>query len=332
MVRDLIEMQRALAAYLPDGGRISRVSPLMAGFSNETYLLEGADLILRLPPSAGAMLDGHDVIDQACIYRALGQIDGAPPVPSVLTICEDPAVLGVPFFVMERVPGEAISDITLQDWFVDGGDDFRSGLARQWISAFAALARLDPLAELGNAISPEDDARRWQEFARAADCPQLVDCFAHLLEVAAPTSGPPAVVHGDTKISNVMWQDGRISAVLDWEMALNGDPLADLGYILYGLESPYHTATRPQKLGGMPGRDAVIALWSAVSGRSADGLFWHEVAQLGKISAIIAEGANMHVTGRSQDPKLAYMKANLDYYLGVMQAMLDGPEFAALQG
>jgi aminoglycoside phosphotransferase (APT) family kinase protein len=326
------ELRDALVGFLPAGAAIGSIRPLTTGFSNETYLVEGLDLILRLPPAAGAMLDGHDVITQAKIYQTLGESGAALTVPGIVAYCDDLSVLGVPFFLMKRVAGEAVSDVDLQPWFVDASDDFRNTLCRQWVSAFASLARLEPLGILGDVLMPEADARRWRDFARSADCPQLVELFARLLEVPAPLSGPPAVVHGDTKLSNIMWQDSQISAVLDWEMALNGDPIADLGYILYGFESAYHGATRAQKLGGMFSRDEVIALWSQVSGRSADGVIWHEIAQIGKISAIIAEGTNMFVTGRSQDPKLALFAQNLDYYLGVTEAMLDGPEFKALKG
>jgi aminoglycoside phosphotransferase (APT) family kinase protein len=121
-----------------------------------------------------------------------------------------------------------------------------------------------------------------------------------------------------------MWDEYRITAMLDWEMSLNGEPLADLGYMLYLFESEYHAATRAQKLSGMLKRDQVISLWEEVSGRSARGIIWHEIAQIAKISAIIAEGTNMFNTGRSSDPKLAYFKQNLDQYLGVVAAMLAG--------
>jgi aminoglycoside phosphotransferase (APT) family kinase protein len=124
-----------------------------------------------------------------------------------------------------------------------------------------------------------------------------------------------------------MWKDGEVAAMLDWEMALGGEPLADLGYMLYSFESPYHAATRAQKLPGMLNRDEVIALWEQTSGRSAKGVFWHEVAQIGKIAAIIAEGCNMRDTGRSTDPKLELFKQNMGYYLGVMEQMLDGGGF-----
>jgi len=183
------------------------------------------------------------------------------------------------------------------------------------------------LAILGREVTPEADARMWRDFAAKANSPELVASFDRLLARPAPRTGPAAVVHGDTKLSNLMWRHGEVVAVLDWEMALNGEPLADLGYMLYSFESDYHAATRAQKLGGMLKRGEVIALWEQVSGRSAEGVFWHEIAQIGKIGAIIAEGCNMWDTGRSQDTKLELFKQNLGYYLGVMGAMLDGGGF-----
>ena len=326
-MRDLNRIRDVLARIVPGGDRITGVAPLATGFSNETYLIEGLDLILRLPPAAGAMLDGHDIAGQARIYAELGNSDGAPPVPAIIMLDEESETLGTPFFIMARVAGESIDDIEMQPWFVGGSDAFRQQVCRTWVSTFAGLARLKPLAVLGAALTPEDDARRWREFARAANSPELVAMYDRLLAVPAPRSGPPTLVHGDTKLSNLMWQDDQVTAVLDWEMALGGEPLADLGYMLYSFESDYHGATRAQKLPGMLTRAEVIALWSQVSGRSAEGLFWHEIAQIGKIGAIIAEGSNMFVTGRSTDPKLAYFKKNLNYYLDVMAAMLDGGAF-----
>ena len=321
-MRDLERDAETLRKILPGGERITGIAPLTTGFSNETYRIDGLDLILRLPPSAGAMLDGHGVLAQARIYRELGAVSGGPPVPAIIHIEEDETALGVPFFVMERAPGEAIHDTQLQDWFTSATDDFRAGICRQWIGAFASLARMQPLAVLGDPVSPEDDALMWQRFAARAGCGELV-----ALAARAPRSGPPALVHGDTKLSNLMWADGRVSAMLDWEMALNGEPLADLGYLLHGFESPHHGPTTPMKQPGMARRAEIIALWESHSGRSAAGVEWHEIAQIGKINAIVAEGSAMFASGRSSDPKLAYFQKNLDYYLGVMRAMLDGGGF-----
>ena len=325
-MRDLEQLALALRQYLPGGHAITAIRPLTTGFSNETYLIEGLDLILRLPPAAGAMLEGHDVVGQGRIYRELATAPGAPPVPAIVAICSDPAIIGVPFFVMERIAGESIDDMKMTPWFLDGSDAMRKQVCRDWISAYAALSKLATLPVLGPVVSPDDDARMWREFARAADCPALVALFDRLLTAPAPLSGPPAIVHGDPKLSNLMWQDQRITAMLDWEMALNGEPLANLGYMLFFFASDHHAALRAQKMPGMLTRDEVIELWEAVSGRPAKGLIWHEIAQAGKTAAIIAEGINMANTGRSADPRLESFKQNIGYYLGAMAAMLNDAE------
>jgi len=326
-MRDFERDCEILRGLLPGGDKLTGITPLTTGFSNETYLLEGCDLILRLPPSAGAMLEGHRVIAQAEIYRELGGIEAAPTVPAIEMTCDDPEVLGVPFFVMERVPGESIHDTKLQPWFVEGSDELRADVCRQWVSTYAAISKLEPLPCLGKVVSPQEDASVWRGFARSANCMELVGQYDRLLAVPAPTSGPPSVLHGDTKLSNLMWHDHSISAVLDWELAVNCDPLADLGYMLYGFECEFHGPTTPQRQPGMYQREDVIALWEQVSGRSAQGVFWHEVAQIGKITAIMAEGVDMYRSGRSKDPKLELFAKNFDYFLGVMKSMLDGGGF-----
>ncbi len=319
MGHDLNRVRDLLAQALP-AQPVAGLRPLTTGFSNETYLVEGPDLILRLPPAAGAMLDGWGVLDQARIYRALGEVAGGPPVPRVAAVSEDP---DLPFFVMERVPGEAIDDINMQPWFTEASDAERSRLCRTWIAAFARNAKLVPVAVLGPAMTPEEDLRRWRAFAGAAQSDATVSAIDRLLERPAPRSGPPAIVHGDPKLSNLMWSNGEISAMLDWEMALNGEPLADLAYMLYMFESHFHPPTRALKLSGMLSREEAIALWSAETGRPAKGVEWHEIAQFCKLCAIVAEGVNMRVSGRSSDPKLVYFQANLDSWLALTRSMLD---------
>lgn len=319
MPHDLDRVLVRLAEALPGHG-VTGLSPLTTGFSNETYLVEGADLILRLPPAAGSMLEGFDVLDQARVYQALHALPGGPPAPRVVLMVDDPQT---PFFVMERVPGEAINDLAPQAWFAEAADEQRGDLCRQWISTFAANARLAPLAQLGPPQTPEANLGRWRAFAERARSHETVAAIDRLLARPAPCTGPAAVVHGDPKLSNLMWDQGRVSAVLDWEMALNGEPLGDLAYMLYGFESRFHPATRAQKLPGMLTRDEVIALWEEESGRSAAGVAWHEIAQFCKLCAILAAGVEMRASGRSDDPKLAYFQANLDAWIAITRAMLD---------
>ncbi len=321
-MRDLEQLAEALRNYLPDGENIAAIGPLTTGFSNETYLIEGLDVILRLPPAAGAMLEGHDVLGQGRIYQELAALSSAPPVPRIVAICADPGVIGVPFFVMERIDGESIDDMVMTPWLIDGSDALRRRICTDWISAFSALSNLEPLPVLGSVVSPEDDVRMWRQFALKAECLELAGLFDRLLAMPAPISGPPAVVHGDPKLSNLMWRNQRIAAMLDWEMALNGEPLANLGYMLFFFASEHHVASRAQKLPGMLIREEAIKLWEEVSGRSAQGIVWHEIAQIGKTAAIIAEGVNMANTGRSNDPRLEVFKQNIGYFLGAMAGMV----------
>lgn len=323
MSRNTDAIAAALRGYLPGGAAIGAVLPLTTGFSNETYRIEGTDWILRMPPAGGAIVEGHDVLDQARLYAALGEIAGGPPVPEIVAICEDESVLGAPFFVMECVAGAEVHDTQLPDWFTAPGDDFRRALSECWITQVSNFASLAPLSMLGDPVSPEDDARMWRAFADKANCPPLVAAYDRLLSRPAPISGSPSVVHGDVKLSNFMWHRGELSAVLDWEMAINGEPLSDLGYLMIFHEGPFHRAATQLKEPGMLSRDEVIALWERVSGRSSTGLIWHEMAQIAKILCTMAEGTNLWVTGRSTDPKLAYFQKNLNYYLGVLVAMLD---------
>ncbi len=322
MSRDTNAIAATLRDHLPGGAAIRAVLPLTTGFSNETYRIEGADWILRMPPAGGAIVEGHDVLAQARLYAALGAIEGGPPVPGIVAICEDKNVIGAPFFVMECVAGAEVHDTQLPDWFTAPGDDFRRSLSERWIAQVSQFAALPPLPLLGDPASPEQDARAWRAFAEKADCPPLVAAYDRLLSRPAPISGPPSIVHGDVKLSNFMWHEGELSAVLDWEMAINGEPLSDLGYLMIFHEGPFHRASTQLKEPGMLTRDQVIAMWEQVSGRSSEGLIWHEMAQIAKILCTMAEGTRLWVTGSSTDPKFSYFQKNLDYYLGVLTAML----------
>ncbi len=153
--RSARQIAAVLRDILPGGGAITAVTPMMTGFSNDTYLVEGPDLVLRMPPAAGAMLDGHDVIGQARIYAELGRNPGRPkPCPKSCISKQDSALLGAPFFLMRKVPGEAVSDIELQPWFTDVADEMRRQMCRDWVSAFAGLAHLQPLDTAGRSGQP----------------------------------------------------------------------------------------------------------------------------------------------------------------------------------
>jgi len=323
VTRDLNLIRDVLVGVLPDGERITGIRAFSTGHSNETYLIEGLDQILRLPPSVHPLLpDSHGVIDQGRIYEALNRIVGAPPVPAIVYSCEDPALLGDPFFVMGRVAGEEINDYLPQPWFGEASPSDRALLCQKWIDAFCNLGKLATIEALGPIVTPEDEARRWRRFALEARCDPLVASFDRLLKRPAPRSGPPSPAHGDPKLANLMWSNGDLAAVLDWELGYNGEPLADLGYIIAFFASDAREANKACGYAGMWKRDQIIDYWASMTGRSGGGVRWHETAAIGKMAAIIAYGYNLYSSGKSDDERFLKWKAPIQNNLGIMDIML----------
>lgn len=321
-MRDLNVIREGLARVLPDGDLITGIRAFSTGHSNETYLIEGLDVILRLPTSGEPLMPGsHDVIAQARIYEAVAA--QGVPVPTILYTGDDRTVLGDPFFVMARVAGEEVNDYQPQASFADAPPAARATMCETWMNVFCGLARIAPLEKLGTAMSPEDQLRRWQAMARAAHCDTLVAQIDRLLAVPAPLSGAPAVVHGDPKLANLMWDRGALTAVLDWELAYNGDPLADLGYILFFFASDSHPANRACGYAGMWGREQIVANWAAQTGRPTAGIAWHEIAAAAKMAAIIAYGHHLYVSGKSTDARFLQWKVPLDRNLILLDRLLD---------
>ena len=137
--RDVNVLRERLAAFLPNGERITGLRPLTAGHSNETYVIEGLDLILRLA-SAAPSFESHGILTQARIYDEVSRFDSAPPVPRIHVIHEDAELLGAPFFVMEKIEGVSVDDYTLPEWFTSLSDEQRSDLCQHWIAAIGSIA------------------------------------------------------------------------------------------------------------------------------------------------------------------------------------------------
>jgi len=233
-------LQEFLQARLPGLGPLI-VEQFPSGYSNLTYLLRAGDqeLVLRRPPCGAEAKGGHDMGREFRVLLALHAL--WPKAPRPLVECNDPAVIGAPFYVMERVRGAILR----------GGPgrpgpqlppDAARGACLALIDGLCELHALDctlpELAELGR---PAGYAARqvqgWSERyerARSDELPELERVAAWLRE-RVPEGGQAALIHNDYKFDNVVFdlhEPGRILAVLDWEMATLGDPLLDLGTTL----------------------------------------------------------------------------------------------------
>jgi aminoglycoside phosphotransferase (APT) family kinase protein len=305
LARDVASIQRALRRHLLAGQRLTAVTPLSTGHSNETYLLEGLDQILRMPPVGPSLTEGLNMAAQFQLYAVLAGMPGAPPVPRVIYHCDDSSVLGAPFYIVQRIPGVPFSDYNVPDWWSEASEPAREQLCDQYTYTYASLSKLRPLEVLGPVKDAVAECRRWQALARRAQHQRIVDFATRLIEIPYSRSGPPAPVHGDPKMANILWLNCRLQSVLDWELAINGDPLTDLGYMLSFFASDLHPAGIGCDLAGMWTRDRVIREWERVSGRSAQGVEWFEAAAGIKTTSIMAYGYHLATTGQVADTRYA---------------------------
>ncbi|MEW5930691.1 MAG: phosphotransferase family protein [Gemmatimonadota bacterium] len=309
----------ALEAYLRDAlpgvaGPVV-VEQFPRGFSNLTYLLRagGREMVLRRPPHGADVRGGHDVERE---FRVLsGLRPGYPKVPRPLAFCADPAVLGAPFYLMERVPG-----VILRDRLPAGlelGPERMRATCLALVDTLAELHAIDPAAAgLEGLGRPEGYAARQVEGwtgrwlrARTDEVPELDEAAAWLAR-SVPAEDGAALVHNDYKYDNLVLDPAdpsRVRAVLDWEMATVGDPLLDLGTALgYWAEAGDPPELRRFGVTWLPGnldRRGVAEAYAERSGRDVSGILFHYVYGLFKVAVIAQQIYARFLRGHTRDPR-----------------------------
>lgn len=322
MTRDLDQLTQRLSAYLPDGGRITHVSRLSGGHSNETYLVHGIDKVLRMPTTAVPLLPGAlDIRAQHDLFRELRGKSFAPSVPHMDFFCDDEDVLGAPFFLMERIDGGGASHWDIGELLEPLDLSSRDRLCRDYAEMIAGLSRVGRLEVLGGDLTAGEELKRWRDLIAHLDLPRL-DALMMKLEDSLPDDLPATLVHGDCVFANMLWKDGRLVAVLDWELGFNGDPRWDLGYAIGQFDGPAGKGTPGFDLPGMWSREEMIALWVDLSGHSADGLEWFDCAGRAKGAAILYYGQHLWDSGESKDERLSVWSAGAERVLGKGEALV----------
>jgi aminoglycoside phosphotransferase (APT) family kinase protein len=298
----------ALRSYLaPIVGGLDgplRGDVIAGGKSNLTYTVDAGDrrFVVRRPPLALVLPTAHDMRREYRVLDALQKTD--IPVPRVITLCEDVAVVGAPFYVMDWVDGHVIRD-RLPDTFPNTVDT-RRAMSAALVDTLAALHALQPDAVgLGDFGHPEGflarQVRRWWmqwEASKTRDLASIEELHT-LLETALPRQSAPGITHGDYRLDNVMYAPAdaaRIVAVLDWEMCTIGDPLCDLGLMLvyWAERADEPAAQRLQSRAltvedGFYSRAQIIDRYRQRSDRDLSMLDWYTAFGAYKL-AIIAEG------------------------------------------
>jgi aminoglycoside phosphotransferase (APT) family kinase protein len=310
-----------LAERLPETAGLPVIEQFPGGHSNLTYLIRvgGRELVLRRPPFGSKVKTAHDMGRE---FRVLSRLWSVyPKAPRAILHCDDPELIGAPFYVMERVRG-----IILRHQKAPSGLDLNpETLRRLSEAAVDGLAELHAVdyeaAGLGNLGRPAGYVERqvsgWTERwrgSRTDDVPDVDRAAAWLAAHLPPETGA-ALLHNDYKYDNLVLSPdlGSIAAVLDWEMATLGDPLMDLGTSLgYWIDPDDDPALRtlpagPTTLPGNLGRAGVVERYAAASGRDVSGILFYYVFGLLKIAVIAQQIYYRYKQGLTKDERFAAM-------------------------
>jgi aminoglycoside phosphotransferase (APT) family kinase protein len=268
---------------------------IAGGRSNLTYELSDGtrSWVVRRPPLGHVLATAHDMEREYRVITALR--DTSVPVPLTYALCGDPDVVGAPFYVMSKVDG--IPYRTADQIAVLGPTRIRA-IAEHLIATLALLHAVPP-AEVGLADfgRPEGflarQVRRWKKQLDASRSRPIagVDELHALLAANPPDGTPPAIVHGDYRLDNVLvGADDKIAAVVDWEMATLGDPLTDVGLlIVYQRMDRLGDGPMASSAPGYPAVPEVLAQYAECSGRDLSDLGFY-IALASFKAAVILEG------------------------------------------
>jgi aminoglycoside phosphotransferase (APT) family kinase protein len=314
-------LEAYLKEHLPGTSGSLTVEQFSHGHSNLTYLLKLGDLemVLRRPPFGNQVKTAHDMGRE---YRVLSQLHPVyAPAPRPYLYCEDPSVLGDPFYLMERRHGVILRKQLPQG--LEIGETTAKRLSEALIDNLVTLHALDyPSAGLSGLGKPEGYIRRQVEgwtkrHVQAMTEPHPgMDRIAVWLGENIPSESRASIIHNDYKYDNLLLDPSdltRIEAVLDWEMATLGDPLMDLGTTLgYWVEANdpeelQATAFGPTALPGNLTRSQLIERYQDQSGHKVNNPVFYYCFGVFKIAVIIEQIYARFVRGHTQDPRFAHL-------------------------
>jgi aminoglycoside phosphotransferase (APT) family kinase protein len=326
-----------LREQLPDVAGPLDVFQFPNGAANLTYLLRigTQELVLRRPPMGEIAPGAHDMKREFKVLSRLWRhFDRAP---RAYVFCDDPAVLGADFFVMERRRGEVVRaalPASLRS-HPDVGRRIGFGL----VDAMADMHALDPAAcDLADLGRPEGFierqvsgwAKRWQ-LSRFDDSPPAMEEIRDQLTATMPKLSRASIVHNDLKLDNCQFDPAnpdRVTSIFDWDMTTLGDPLADLGTLLNYWPDPSDPphAQRGSNAGlvqmGLATRAEIVARYAERSGVAVDAVPWWEAFALWKTVVVVQQLHRRWVRGESTDPRMEHIADRIPSLIASARAVL----------
>ncbi len=317
---DEARLQAYLRGKLPDAEQDMRVRQFAGGKANLTYLLafgEDREYVLRRPPLGPYAPSAHDMARE---YKVLSVLHKAFALaPEALLFCGDEAVLGAPFFIMERRHGIVVRGI-MPGAFIDI-DNAPRKMSAALVDALADFHAVDyeslGLADLGRPAGFIERQvagwqRRWQR-AKLTDDPR-VDAIHSWLTEHQPQSAYHSLAHNDYKLDNTMYRHddpARIAAIFDWDMCTLGDPLSDVGMLLTYWTQPddpplvQAIGTMPDNGAGFYSRPEILERYAARSGRDMTDMRFYHVLGIFRLLVILQQIYIRFHRGFTQDERFA---------------------------
>ena len=287
-----------------------------SGQSNPTYRVSAAsgDYVLRRKPF-GQLLPSAHAVDRE--YRLLSALHPLGfPAPRPFALCADADVIGAIFYVMELARGRPYANGALPEF----DSPTRRRMYEQLVDTLADLHVIDPdAAELGDFGKPgnyfERQVARWTRQYRDSQTdfiPEVERLIAFLPE-SLPEQSRTSIVHGDYRIDNVVFDgDGTLTAVLDWELATLGDPLADFSYLAMQWMMPADGGAGLAGLDlsalGIPSIEEIVRRYSERAGVPiADRLDWYFAYNLFRLTGIVQGIKKRVIDGTASHAQAAEM-------------------------
>jgi aminoglycoside phosphotransferase (APT) family kinase protein len=294
------------------------VTPMSGGGSCEMFRVErrGQSWVVRRAPAASVSDTAHHVVREARIIESLAC--SSVPVPTILAIGEDPAILGAPFFVMSFVDGDVVRRNGLPEAFAAQPESHHAvgeGLIDTLVDLHAVDWRSTPLATMSH---PEGflarQVDRWMaqlESYRSRDLAG-VDDVAAWLAANQPTHGDLTVMHGDYKLDNVLWSrhpPPRVLSVVDFEMTTVGDPLIDLAWalIFWPEEGNLIALAPPGSPNGIAAEQCqtpaqLVQGYETATGRDLSSFDWYQAFSAWKLAIVLEASYAKFRSGESANP------------------------------
>lgn len=304
-----------LRKVLPDTEPPFTLERISGGYSMLTYRLDdsaGHGWVLRRPPAGHRSGGAHDTAREAKVMAALA--GSAVPVPRVAAVGTESDPLGVPCHITDFVPGYVVADAESAQRHLS--EAALRTASEQIVTALAELHAVDPDAVGLGDFGPRQQylarqLRRWRSIVADATTPETADAaaelnaLADLLERRAPADTSVRIVHGDYRLGNAIVDDhGTLRAVLDWELASLGDPLADLATLVVFWDPPVEAMLGERMPTLAPGAisvDEAIDRYREVAGVDLDDFWYYRTFAAWRLACTGMRARARYASGAMQD-------------------------------